>query len=73
MTYAAKVNGTVIDLREYGDAYQNLIKQYRDALGPSFNDKMLAELKLREKLLDDFINRILIAQEGKQARPHRAG
>lgn len=65
-TYAAKVNGTLIDLREYGDAYQNLIKQYRDALGPSFNDKMLAELKLREKLLDDFINRILIAQEGKR-------
>jgi peptidyl-prolyl cis-trans isomerase D len=60
------VNGTVIDLREYGDAYQNLIKQYRDALGPSFNDKMLAELKLKEKLLDDFINRILVVQDAKR-------
>ena len=59
-------NGTVIDLREYGDAYQTLIKQYRDALGPSFNDKMLAELKLKEKLLDDFINRILVVQDAKR-------
>jgi len=66
VTYAAMVNGTVIDLREYGDAYQTLIKQYRDALGPSFNDKMLAELKLKEKLLDDFINRILVVQDAKR-------
>ena len=65
-SYAAMVNGTVIDLREYGDAYQTLIKQYRDALGPSFNDKMLAELKLKEKLLDDFINRILVVQDAKR-------
>lgn len=65
-SYAAIVNGTVIDLREYGDAYQSLIKQYRDALGSSFNDKMLAELKLKEKLLDDFINRILVVQDAKR-------
>ncbi len=66
VTYAAKVNGTVIDVREYSDAYQNLIKQYRDALGPAFSDKMIEELKLKEKLMDDFINRILIIQEGKR-------
>ncbi len=65
-TYAAKVNGTVIDPREYEDAYRNLIKQYRDALGPAFTDKMIAELKLREKLLDDFINRILLVQEARR-------
>ncbi|RPJ08634.1 MAG: hypothetical protein EHM36_05220, partial [Deltaproteobacteria bacterium] len=65
-SYAAKVNDTLIDLREYSDAYQNLIKQYRDALGPSFSDKMMAELKLKEKLLDDFINRILLVQEAKK-------
>jgi peptidyl-prolyl cis-trans isomerase D len=66
LTYAAKVNGTVIDLREYSEAYQNLIKQYRDTLGPSFNEKMVTELKLREKLLDDFINRILLAEEARK-------
>src|SRR5512147_478626 len=62
-TYAAKVDGTVIDLREYSDAYQNMIKQYRDTLGPAFSEKMVEELKLRERLLDDFINRILIVKE----------
>ena len=65
-TYAAKVNGTVIDPREYEEAYRNLIQQYRDALGPSFNEKMIAELKLREKLLDDFINRIVLVQQAKK-------
>ena len=63
LTYAAKVNGTVIDLREYSDAYQNMLKQYRDALGPAFSEKMIADLKLKEKLLDDFVNRILIVKE----------
>ncbi len=63
LTYAAKVNGTVIDLREYVDAYQNMVKQYRDALGPAFSEKMVEELKLKEKLFDDFINRILIVKE----------
>jgi peptidyl-prolyl cis-trans isomerase D len=66
VTYAAKVDGAVIDLREYGDAYQNLIKQYRDVLGPAFNEKMVTELKLKEKLLDDLINRILIVQEASR-------
>ena len=51
LTYAAKVNGTIIDLREYSEAYQNLVKQYRDALGPAFNEKMVTDLKLKEKLL----------------------
>ena len=66
LTYAAKVNGTVIDLREYSEAYQNMVKQYRDALGPAFNEKKVTELKLREKLLDEFINRILLAEEARK-------
>jgi peptidyl-prolyl cis-trans isomerase D len=65
-SYAAMVNGVVIDPREYADAYQNMLRQYRDALGSSFNEKMIAELKLKEKLLDDFVNRILLTQEAKR-------
>ena len=49
LSYAAKVNGTVIDLREYADAYQNLIKQYRDALGPSFYGKMVDRTETERK------------------------
>ena len=63
-TYAAEVNGVVIDTKDYNDAYQGMIKQYRDALGPSFSDKMIEELHLKEKVLDDLISRVLMSQEG---------
>lgn len=65
-TYAAKVNGTVIDRKGYSDAYQGVIKQYRDALGPSFSEKMIEELRLKEKVLDDLVSKVLILQEGKR-------
>ena len=63
-TYAAKVNGVVIDMKDYNDAFQGMIKQYRDALGPSFSDKMIEELHLKEKVMDDLISRVLMSQEG---------
>jgi peptidyl-prolyl cis-trans isomerase D len=63
-SYAAKVNGVVIDPKDYSEAYQGVIKQYRDALGPSFSDKMIAELRVKEKVLDDLISKVLILQEG---------
>jgi len=63
-TYAAKVNGVAIEMKDYSDAYQAVIKQYRDTLGPSFSEKMIEELHLKEKVMDDLISRILIGQEG---------
>lgn len=39
VTYAAKVNGETIDIKDYGDAYQAAVKQYRDAMGPSFQKR----------------------------------
>jgi len=66
LAYAAKVNGVVIDLRDYQEAFQGVIKQYRDALGPSFSEKMIAELRLREKVLDDLVSHVLILQEGSR-------
>jgi peptidyl-prolyl cis-trans isomerase D len=63
LTYAARVNGVAIDIRDLNDAYQNTIKQYREALGPSFSEKMLEELHLREKVLNDLVARVLILQE----------
>jgi peptidyl-prolyl cis-trans isomerase D len=65
-TYAAKVNGVVIEMKDYNDAYQGVIKQYRDALGPSFTEKMIEQLRLREKVLDDLISRVLILQEARR-------
>ena len=66
VTYAAKVNGVTIEWKEYNDAFQNATKQYREALGPSFSEKMIEELHLKDKILDDLIAKILIHQEAKR-------
>ncbi len=66
VTYVAKVNGVTVEWREYNDAFQNVIKQYRQALGPSFDDKMIDELHLKDKTLDDLIAKILILQEARR-------
>lgn len=63
-TYAAKVNGVEIQMKDYSDAYQGAIKQYRDALGSSFSEKMIEDLGLRGKVLDDLVSKVLILQEG---------
>jgi len=62
----AKVDKVTIEWREYNDALQNAIKQYRQALGPSFDDKMIDELHLKDKILDDLIAKILILQEARR-------
>jgi peptidyl-prolyl cis-trans isomerase D len=66
VTYVAKVNAVTINWREYNDAFQNAIKQYREALGPSFSDKMIEQLHLKEKILDDLIANVLILQEARR-------
>jgi len=65
-TYVAKVNSVTIEWREYNDAFQNTIKQYQQALGPAFSEKMIEELRLREKILDGLIEKILVLQEAKR-------
>ena len=64
--YAAKVNGAIVDTKDYSDAYQGAIKQYREALGPSFSEKMIEELRLKDKVIDDLISKVLIFQEAKR-------
>jgi peptidyl-prolyl cis-trans isomerase D len=66
VTYAAKVNGVTIGEREYYDAFQDAVKQYREALGPSFSEKMIEELHLKDKILDNLIAKILILQEARR-------
>ncbi|MDH4220667.1 MAG: SurA N-terminal domain-containing protein [Candidatus Aminicenantes bacterium] len=66
VTYAAKVNGITIEWSQYNDAFQMAMRQYREALGPSFSEKMIEELRLGERILDDLISKILILQEAKR-------
>lgn len=65
-SYVAKVDGKIIDAREYQELYQSAIKQYREALGPSFSEKLIEEMRLKEKVLDQLIDKILILQEAKR-------
>jgi len=66
VTYVAKVNGVTIEWREYKDVLDKEVKQYRQALGSSFSEKMIEELHLQEKILDGLIDRVLILQEAKR-------
>src|SRR4030043_2344461 len=66
VTYVAKVDDVTVEEREYNDAFQNAVKQYRDALGPSFSEKMIEELGLKGKILDSLIDKILILREAKR-------
>ncbi len=66
VTYVAKVGDVTVEWREYNDAFQNAIKQYRDALGPSYSEKMIEELGLKGKILDGLIDKILILREAKR-------
>lgn len=66
VSYAAKVNGDIIDIKEFDESYHNVEKQYRDALGPSFSEKVAKELHLREMVLKDLISRILMMQEASR-------
>ncbi|MBP1697649.1 MAG: ppiD [Deltaproteobacteria bacterium] len=66
VTYVAKVDEVTIESREFGDAFQNAVKQYRETLGPAFSEKMIEELGLKGKILDGLIDKILILREAKR-------
>ncbi len=65
-TYVARVNDARIEGREYATAIQSTIRQYRDALGPAFSEKMIEELRLKDRILDNLINQALVLQEAKR-------
>jgi len=66
LTYAAKVNRTIIDLKDYNETFQAVVKRYRDAMGSAFTEKMMEEMKIKENVLEEMISRVLILQEGKR-------
>ena len=65
-TYVARVNDARIEGKEYATAIQSTIRQYRDALGPAFSEKMIEELRLKDRILDNLINQALVLQEAKR-------
>ncbi|MGB5158951.1 SurA N-terminal domain-containing protein [Desulfobacterium sp. N47] len=64
----AKVNGEVITVREYQEAYNNLVEQIRAKLGTNYNEETLKAFNFKKKALDDLIVKKLLVQEAKKLK-----
>ncbi len=62
----ATVNGEIISIAEYRRAYNNMIDQYRQRFGESFNDDMIEMLQLKKQAIDQLIDRTILLQEAKK-------
>jgi peptidyl-prolyl cis-trans isomerase D len=62
----AVVNGEVIGVEAYRNAYQQLENQYRQQLGDAMNQDLMKNLNLKEQALDQLINRRLMLQQAEQ-------
>jgi len=59
----ASVNGSYIDLREYQQAYNNLVEQVRRQMGGRFSSELLETMKLKEQALNQLVTRRLLLEE----------
>ncbi len=59
---AAEVNGEAIPLRTFEQTYANVFRDYQQRAGGSFNEELARSLNLRGTVLDQLIDRELLAQ-----------
>jgi peptidyl-prolyl cis-trans isomerase D len=59
----ASVNGSYIGLREYQQAYNNLVEQVRRQMGGRFSSELVETMKLKEQALNQLITRRLLLEE----------
>ena len=59
----AEVNGSVITIDQYYEAYNNLIEGYKRQFGDNFDESMLDALNIRQQVVNTLIERELIVQE----------
>lgn len=64
----AVINGEVITIREYQEAYNSLVKQLRSRLGKNINEDTLKTLNLKKRALDRLIDRRLIVGEAEKLK-----
>jgi peptidyl-prolyl cis-trans isomerase D len=62
-TQVADVNGEIINVEIYRQAYYRLLENYRRLYGDQLNDDLLKMLRPGQQALDNLISRILMAQE----------
>ncbi|MBI5584317.1 MAG: SurA N-terminal domain-containing protein [Deltaproteobacteria bacterium] len=64
-TRVATVNGKTISQNEFQQAYQQYLGRLQDTGGGRLDDKMLKELKVKQRVMDSLIDQRLLTQLGK--------
>jgi peptidyl-prolyl cis-trans isomerase D len=67
-TRVAEINGEIISLEVYRQAYYQLLDQYRRIYGEQLNDDMLKMLRPNEMALEQLIQRVLMLQEADRLK-----
>ncbi|MFH1994057.1 MAG: SurA N-terminal domain-containing protein [Pseudomonadota bacterium] len=64
----ATVNGDVITLADYKEAYNNLVERLRQNFGNRLNEDMLKTLRVKEQALNLLIDNRLLVQEAQRLK-----
>jgi len=64
----ALVNGEVITVHEYQEAYNNLVEQVRARFGKSLDENVLKTLDLKKKALDRLIEKKIVIKEAEKLK-----
>ena len=61
-----KINGEIISRREFTLHFQRVIDQYRELFKGALTQELIRDLKLKNKVLDELIQRRLLVQETRR-------
>ncbi len=64
----AVVNGDVITLDDYRNAYNNLVERLRQSFGNQFNEDILETLRVKEQAINQLIDNRLLVQEAQRLK-----
>jgi peptidyl-prolyl cis-trans isomerase D len=64
--FIAKVGDKKISISEYREAYKNAIQFYRNFYKNNFTEEMIEKMALKQKVLDDLIDREILLQEAEK-------
>ncbi len=67
LSVVAKVNGEDILVEEFQSAYAKTIERYSKMFGGSIPEDVLKQLNIKQVVLDDLINRLLVRQAASKA------
>lgn len=62
----AQVGDHYISIRDYNDAYNHLVENYRRRLGPGFSEEMIKRFNVKQQALDQLINHYLVMDAARK-------